>query len=57
HLFFYAIEAIKGGPLNEKILDFTSRIGFFFIISMMLFFTWNDFVQLRIFSYVMGLFS
>ncbi len=57
HLFFYAIEAIKGGPVNESIMEFTSKVGFFFIISMMLFFTWNDINQLQIFNYVKGLFS
>lgn len=57
HLFFYAIEAIKGKPLNESISAFTSKLGFIFIISMMVFFTWNDLVQLKIVSYVLGLFS
>lgn len=57
HLFFYAIEAIKGGPVNDTIMDVTSKVGFFFIISMMLFFTWNDINQLQIVSYVKGLFS
>lgn len=57
HLFFYAIEAIKGSPVNESVMDFTSRIGFALIIGMMIFFTWNDLVQLRVVSYVLGLFS
>ncbi len=57
HLFFYAVEAIKGGPVHESIMEFTSKVGFFFIISMMLFFTWNDINQLQIVSYVKGLFS
>lgn len=57
HLFFYAVEAIKGGPVHDSIMEFTSKVGFFFIISMMLFFTWNDLNQLQIVSYVKGLFS
>lgn len=57
HLFFYAIEAIKGSPVHESIMDFTSRIGYALIIGMMIFFTWNDLVQLRVVSYVVGLFS
>lgn len=57
HLFFYLVEAIKGGPLHESILEFTSKAGFVFIIGMMIFFTWNDLVQLRVVSYVLGLFS
>ncbi len=57
HLFFYAIEAIKGTPVHEGVMEATSRVGFFFIIGMMLFFTWNDLNQLHIVSYVKGLFS
>jgi regulator of sigma E protease len=57
HLFFYAVEAIKGKPLNESIMEFTSKVGFLFIVSLMIFFTWNDLVQLRVVSYVLGLFS
>jgi regulator of sigma E protease len=57
HLFFYAIEAIKGSPVNDGIMELTSKVGFFLIISMMLFFTWNDLIQLKIVSYVMGMFS
>lgn len=57
HLFFYAVEALKGEPLHESITEFSSKLGFVFIISMMLFFTWNDLVQLKIVSYVIGLFT
>jgi regulator of sigma E protease len=57
HLLFYLIEAVKGKPLNESIMDFTSKAGFVFIIGLMVFFTWNDIVQLRIFDAIRGLFS
>lgn len=57
HLFFYAIEAIKGEPLHESITEFSTKIGFAFIICMMVFFTWNDLVQLKIFSAIIGLFT
>lgn len=57
HLLFYAVEAMKGSPVHESIMEFTSRVGFGLIIGMMIFFTWNDIVQLRIVNYVLGLFS
>jgi regulator of sigma E protease len=57
HLLFYMIEALKGKPVNESIMDFTSKAGFVFIIGLMVFFTWNDIVQLRIFDAIRGLFS
>ncbi len=57
HLLFYAIEAIKGRPVHESILEFSAKAGFVFIIGLMVFFTWNDIVQLRIFDSIRGLFS
>ncbi len=57
HLFFYACEAIKGKPLNESITELSSKAGFVFIIGLTLFFTWNDLVQLHVFSFVKGLFT
>jgi regulator of sigma E protease len=57
HLLFYAIEAIKGRPVHESIMAVSAKAGFVFIIGLMVFFTWNDIVQLRIFDSIRGLFS
>jgi regulator of sigma E protease len=57
HLLFYAIEAIKGRPVHESIMEFSAKAGFIFIIGLMVFFTWNDIVQLHIFDSIRGLFS
>jgi regulator of sigma E protease len=57
HLLFYFIEAVKGRPVNESIMEFTSKAGFVFIIGLMVFFTWNDIVQLRVFDAIRGFFS
>ncbi len=46
HLVFYAIEAIKGKPVPEKIQEYAFRVGFFLLISLMLFTNINDIVQL-----------
>ncbi len=46
HLMFYAIEAIKGKPVSEKIQDYAFRAGFAVLISMMLFANLNDLYQL-----------
>lgn len=57
HLFFYAIEAIKGSPVHEKITAFTMQIGFALVVFLMVFFTWNDLVQLKVVSTIRGLFA
>ena len=42
HLLFYAIEAVRGKPLNERAQEIGLTIGFALIIMLMVFATWND---------------
>ncbi len=42
HLLFYAIEAIRGQPLSEKVQEYGFRIGLTLVIMLMIFTTWND---------------
>ncbi len=46
HLVFYAIEAMKGGPVSEKVQEYAFRFGFVVLVGMMLFANINDIVQL-----------
>ncbi|MEQ9488360.1 MAG: RIP metalloprotease RseP [Alphaproteobacteria bacterium] len=46
HLLFYAIEAMRGKPVSERIQEFSLRIGLAFILCLMVFVTVNDFVNL-----------
>jgi regulator of sigma E protease len=46
HLLFYAIEAIKGGPVPEKFQDAALRLGFMVLIALMVFANLNDLIQL-----------
>ena len=46
HLVFYALEAIKGGPISERVQEYAFRFGFAILIGMMLFANLNDIVQL-----------
>lgn len=46
HLLFYAIEAVRGKPLNERAQEIGLRIGFALIISLMVFATYNDVIRL-----------
>jgi regulator of sigma E protease len=51
HLMFYAIEAVRGRPLGERAQEYGFRIGLALVLTLMLFVTWNDLVQLQVFSY------
>lgn len=46
HLVFYAIEALKGRPIPEKVQDAALRFGFYVLIGLMLFANINDILQL-----------
>ena len=46
HLLFYLIEAITGRPINVKVQEIAFRIGFAILISLMIFTTINDIVNL-----------
>jgi regulator of sigma E protease len=46
HLLFYAIEAIKGKPIPEKLQDAALRFGFVLLIALMVFANLNDVIQL-----------
>lgn len=46
HLVFYAIEAVKGKPVPEKVQEYAFRAGFVILVGLMLFSNINDIVQL-----------
>jgi regulator of sigma E protease len=46
HLFYYAIEAMRGRALNEKIQQFGFRIGLTLVAGLMVFATYNDILRL-----------
>jgi regulator of sigma E protease len=46
HLVFYAIEALRGKPVPEKVQEYAFRTGFVLLIGLMLFANINDVLQL-----------
>jgi regulator of sigma E protease len=46
HLAFYAVEAIKGGPISEQFQEYAFRLGLAILVGIMLFANLNDIVQL-----------
>lgn len=57
HLLFYLVEAIIGRPLNEKAQEYSFRFGLILVLLLMVFVTWNDIVQLKVFEYLIDLVS
>ena len=57
HLLFYFFEAILGRPINEKAQEYSFRFGLILVLLLMLFVTWNDIVQLKVFEYLKNLVS
>ena len=49
HLMFYFFEKILGKPLSQKIQESFFRIGLFFLLSLMVFVTFNDLRDLGLF--------
>jgi regulator of sigma E protease len=48
HLAFYAVEAIRGRPLGARAQEWGLRLGVAFVLSLMVFATWNDLKSLLI---------
>ncbi|MGQ9371403.1 RIP metalloprotease RseP [Azospirillum sp. A39] len=57
HLLFYAIEATRGRPLGARAQEYGFRIGLALVLTLMVFATWNDLVQLRVVDFFRGLVS
>ena len=45
HLVFYAVEALRGKPLGPNAQEWGYRIGFSFVVMLMLIGIWNDIVR------------
>ena len=45
HLLFYAAEAIRGKPLGQRAQEYGFRLGLALVLTLMVFATWNDLVQ------------
>ncbi len=42
HLFFLAVEGIKGSPVNERIMSYSQLVGLVLIVSLFVFVMYND---------------
>jgi regulator of sigma E protease len=52
HLAFYIAEAMRGRPLGPRMQEYGSRFGLALVFLLMVFATWNDLVQLKVFDFL-----
>ncbi|WP_366656274.1 RIP metalloprotease RseP [Fodinicurvata sp. EGI_FJ10296] len=57
HLMFYAYEAVRGRPLSARAQEYGFRVGLALVLTLMVFATWNDLVNLQIFSLLRNIIS
>jgi regulator of sigma E protease len=57
HLLFYFYEAVAGKPMPEKMRMAGIRIGYVMVVTLMIYATLNDLVQLKLFSFFAKLVS
>jgi regulator of sigma E protease len=57
HLVFYAYEAVVRRPMAASVQSAGYRVGLALLFGFMLFATWNDLQQLRVFKFIGGHFS
>ena len=57
HLLFYAIEAVRGRPLGDRLMDYGFRIGLALVLCLVVFVTWNDLENLKVFDYIARILS
>ena len=55
HLLFYLAEAIRGKPLGQRAQEYGFRVGLALVLTLMVFATWNDLVNLRVIAFLKGL--
>jgi regulator of sigma E protease len=57
HLVMYVVEVVRGRPLTERMQEVAFRFGLAVVLTLMVFATWNDLVQLEVVEFFKGLAS
>jgi regulator of sigma E protease len=52
HLLFYAAEGILGRPLGQRTQEIGFRLGLALVLTLMVFATWNDLVQMHVVAFL-----
>ena len=56
HLMFLLIEKVKGSPVSERTLTYAQLVGMVFIVTLMVYVTYNDLQRTELFTFVRNLF-
>ena len=57
HLAFYAVEAVRGKPLNKRVQEYGFRFGLILVLLLLMFATWNDLTNLKVLDFFRELIS
>jgi regulator of sigma E protease len=57
HLLLYAVEGVRGKPLNKRVIEYAFRAGMVFVVGLMLLATWNDLISLQVIDFFRRLIS
>jgi len=58
HLIFYGIEAVRGSPVSDRIMEYGFRFGLAMILALFVFVTYQDLSRFKVLTnFVEGLFS
>jgi regulator of sigma E protease len=57
HLVFYAYEAVFGKQMPEKVRTAALRVGYVLVVTLMVYATLNDLIQLKVFNFIAKLWS
>jgi regulator of sigma E protease len=57
HLALFALEAIRGKPLSDRVVEYSFRFGLALVLVLVAFTTINDLNRLQVFGFVSGLFG
>ncbi|MDB5478780.1 MAG: zinc metalloprotease [Alphaproteobacteria bacterium] len=52
HLLFYFYEAIAGRPMPEKLRMAGLKLGYILVVTLMIYATFNDLLQLKVFDFI-----
>lgn len=55
HLLYYAVEAVRGRPLSLRAQEYGFRVGLALVFFLMVFATWNDLRNLKVFDIILRL--
>jgi regulator of sigma E protease len=54
HLFFLAIEKIKGSPVSERVFGYSQMVGLVLILSLVVYVTYNDIQRWSVIERIFG---